>query len=280
MPRPGSSWPRRPGSTSPPTRHASAISGSATPTARRTGRRRHGRRSTPTGGRRPMMTAPEAPPTTEQPTTTSEATAHAVAFVAAHRDAAEALGAALAEFTNDPDGFAAALTAGPGRPRRPGVPGRPTARRPRHRRGPRRPLAVARRRPARVPERLEGRARHAPPVHRRPPLPRARARSALVRLRPPRTDPRHRDRAHLAADAPSRPRGRRLDHRRFAGPPVRQGHRRGDLPLGRARAARLQPVSLGAPAHRLDHRDDDPRRPQARPRSRGRRPRPAAARGR
>ncbi len=60
----------------------------------------------------PMMTAPEAPPTTEPPTTTSEATAHAVAFVAAHRDAAEALGAALADFTNDPDGFATALTAG------------------------------------------------------------------------------------------------------------------------------------------------------------------------
>ena len=42
----------------------------------------------------------------------SEATTHAVAFVAAHRDAAEALGTDLAEFTNDPDGFAAALTKG------------------------------------------------------------------------------------------------------------------------------------------------------------------------
>ena len=42
----------------------------------------------------------------------SEATAHAVAFVAAHRDAAEALGTDLAEFTNDPNGFAAALTRG------------------------------------------------------------------------------------------------------------------------------------------------------------------------
>ncbi len=42
----------------------------------------------------------------------SEATNHAVAFVAAHRDAAEALGSDLAEFTNDPDGFATALTAG------------------------------------------------------------------------------------------------------------------------------------------------------------------------
>ena len=76
----------------------------------------------------------EAPPTTEPPTTTSEATAHAVAFVAAHRDAAEAIGAALAEFTNDPDGFATALTAGLAGPRRPGVPRRPATRRPRHRR--------------------------------------------------------------------------------------------------------------------------------------------------
>lgn len=42
----------------------------------------------------------------------SEATSHAVAFVAAHRDAAETLGTALAEFTNDPDGFATALTQG------------------------------------------------------------------------------------------------------------------------------------------------------------------------
>jgi 3-methyladenine DNA glycosylase AlkD len=42
----------------------------------------------------------------------SETTERAVAFVAAHREPAEALGMALAEFTNDPDGFAAALTAG------------------------------------------------------------------------------------------------------------------------------------------------------------------------
>jgi 3-methyladenine DNA glycosylase AlkD len=42
----------------------------------------------------------------------SEATSRAVAFVAAHRDPAEALGASLAELTNDPDGFARALTRG------------------------------------------------------------------------------------------------------------------------------------------------------------------------
>ena len=68
-----------------------------------------------------------------------------------------------------------------------------------------------------------------------------------------------RDRADLAAPAPRRARGRRLDHGRLARPPVRQGHRRRAVPLGRARAARLQPVALGAPARRLDHRDDDPR---------------------
>jgi 3-methyladenine DNA glycosylase AlkD len=42
----------------------------------------------------------------------SEVTARAVAFVAAHRDPAEALGTSLAELTNDPDGFARALTHG------------------------------------------------------------------------------------------------------------------------------------------------------------------------
>jgi 3-methyladenine DNA glycosylase AlkD len=44
--------------------------------------------------------------------TRSEVTERAVAFVAAHRDAAEALGASLAELTNDPDAFAKALTRG------------------------------------------------------------------------------------------------------------------------------------------------------------------------
>ena len=39
----------------------------------------------------------------------------------------------------------------------------------------------------------------------------------------------------------------------------------------------VQPVPLGAPPRRLDDRDDDPRRPAPRPRPAGRRPRPAAA---
>jgi 3-methyladenine DNA glycosylase AlkD len=42
----------------------------------------------------------------------SKVTERAVAFVAAHRDAAEALGASLADFTNEPDAFANALTRG------------------------------------------------------------------------------------------------------------------------------------------------------------------------
>jgi len=42
----------------------------------------------------------------------SQITERAVAFVAAHRESAEALGATLSEFTNDPDGFATGLTAG------------------------------------------------------------------------------------------------------------------------------------------------------------------------
>ena len=44
--------------------------------------------------------------------TGSEVTARAVAFVAARSESAEALGASLAEFANDPDGFATALTRG------------------------------------------------------------------------------------------------------------------------------------------------------------------------
>jgi 3-methyladenine DNA glycosylase AlkD len=42
----------------------------------------------------------------------SEVTARAVEFVAAHRESAEALGASLADFTNDPDALAAALSRG------------------------------------------------------------------------------------------------------------------------------------------------------------------------
>jgi 3-methyladenine DNA glycosylase AlkD len=46
------------------------------------------------------------------PPNPSETTARAVAFVAAHRDPAEGLGASLADLSNDPDAFADALTRG------------------------------------------------------------------------------------------------------------------------------------------------------------------------
>jgi 3-methyladenine DNA glycosylase AlkD len=52
------------------------------------------------------MTAPAAG------SVSSEATARAVAFVAANRDPAEALGTALADLANDPDAFARKLTQG------------------------------------------------------------------------------------------------------------------------------------------------------------------------
>jgi 3-methyladenine DNA glycosylase AlkD len=54
-------------------------------------------------------TAPAAAPVTSATKITSASTARAVAFVAAHRGPAEALGAGLAEHVGDPDGFAAAL---------------------------------------------------------------------------------------------------------------------------------------------------------------------------
>ena len=50
-----------------------------------------------------------------------------------------------------------------------------------------------------------------------------RARAALVRLRPARPAPAGRSGARLAAPAPGRPRGTRLDHRRLAGPSLRPG---------------------------------------------------------
>lgn len=51
-------------------------------------------------------------PTLAVPTTGSPVTARAVAFVADHKPAAEALGTSLADSINDPDGFAAALRNG------------------------------------------------------------------------------------------------------------------------------------------------------------------------
>jgi 3-methyladenine DNA glycosylase AlkD len=57
------------------------------------------------------MTA-AATATASRPSPASETTARAVAFVAEHKPAAEALGESLADLANDPDAFATALTAG------------------------------------------------------------------------------------------------------------------------------------------------------------------------
>ena len=84
----------------------------------------------------------------------------------------------------------------------------------------RRSLAAAGGGPARVPARHEADPPDPAPLRRRSPLPRAGARDALVRLRPPRPNARGRGRTDLAAPATSRPRGRRLDHGRLARPPV------------------------------------------------------------
>ncbi|HEX6868083.1 MAG TPA: DNA alkylation repair protein [Candidatus Limnocylindrales bacterium] len=50
--------------------------------------------------------------TTASPASSSAATTHAVAFVAEHKPAAERLGIDLAEYTNDPEGFASAFERG------------------------------------------------------------------------------------------------------------------------------------------------------------------------
>src|SRR4029077_888886 len=72
-----------------------------------------GRSVRPGGHGRVVMTATsDTAKMASSDVTGSDVTARAVAFVASHRDAAEGLGASLAEFTNDPDGFASALTRG------------------------------------------------------------------------------------------------------------------------------------------------------------------------
>ena len=148
---------------------------------------------------------------------------------------------------------------------------RPAARRARDRAGHRRPLAAAGRRARAASARRRSGDRPTPLLFLADRLFREpRARAPLVRVRPPRADAGRRARADLAAPPPGGPRGGRLDHGRHARPSVRQGHPRRALPLGRARAARLLALALGAPARRLDDRHDAPRRPSARPRSRGR----------
>ncbi len=83
-------------------------------------------------GERRMTTATLARPSTSA-SSTSEVTARAVVFVAAHREAAEALGASLADLSNEPEAFADRVDSRSRGPGRSGVPRRPAACRARHR---------------------------------------------------------------------------------------------------------------------------------------------------
>ena len=133
--------------------------------------------------------------------------------------AGRALGAELAELVNDPDAFAARLDAGLRALADPDVPRRPARRRAR---ASARSTASAGRSWPRSRAAFRRATRRDRPTTllfladrllREPDLG-----AALVRLRPPRAHARRRDRADLAAPAPRRPRGRRLDHRRQPGP--------------------------------------------------------------
>ena len=107
------------------------------------------------------------------PRPTSEVTARAVAFVEAHKPAAEALGTSLADLSQDPEAFADALRAGLAALADPGVPRGPAADRARHRPRHRRPLAAHGRRLPRIPPRDQGRPRHPAALRGGSPLPRA-----------------------------------------------------------------------------------------------------------
>ncbi len=137
----------------------------------------------------------------------SEVTARAVAFVAAHRDEAELLGATLADLSNQPDAFATALTAGLERLADPDylagqqrvAPGIGAVH------GVRWPLLAAVQRGFRTATKGDP---ETPLLFLADRLFRERElEAALVRLRPARADPRPRDGADLAAPAPRRPRG-------------------------------------------------------------------------
>ena len=208
----------------------------------------------------------------------SETTARAVAFVAERREEAEQLGHALADLVHDPEGFARELEAGFAR------------------------LAD--------PEYLEGERRIAPglgPVLGvRWPLNAAVARGFRAEIRgvSPSALLFIADRLYrstpleirwfafgileqLVKDEPERTWQLLRRGSREAGDwitvdtlahPYGRGILLESVPLGRARAARVQPVALGAPPGRLDHRHDAVHGPAARPRAGCRRPRPGAHR--
>ena len=192
------------------------------------------------------MTA-DPPPAARRP---SEVTARAVAFVAAHA-AAEALGADLADLSTTPrvsPSARAGLAASPTR-----VPRGPAA----GRAGigaARRPLAADRRRRTRLPQRDPRRSPVAPAVHRRSALPGpARARWFAFGLleQTLATEP-----SAPGSCSVARPARQATGSRSTRWPTHTARASRRGLPLGRARAARVQPVALGTPPDRLDRRHD------------------------
>ena len=208
------------------------------------------------------------------------AAARAVAFVAAHRDAAEALGASLAELHQRPGRVREGADRAVCDARRPRVPGRTAARRARASA----PSTASAGRSWRLSTRgFRNATKRRPPddapLHRRPPLPRAASSrpagspsgssSARSPVDTERTWQLLRRAAREAGDWITVD---SLAH------PYGKGIARRAVPLGRARAARLQPVALGAPTGRLDDRHDAPRRPRRGAATPGRRPRPAAPR--
>ena len=142
------------------------------------------------------------------------------------------------------------------RARGPRVPRGAGVRRAGHRADARRPDAAPGRRPPRVRAGLAPGVAGRAPRRRRSPPARAGARGALVRDHDAAAPAREGARANVAAAAPRRRGRRRLDHRRHARAPVRQGHPRGAVPLGGAGAADRLAVALGAAARRLDDRHD------------------------
>ena len=173
----------------------------------------------------------------------------------------------------DPDAFATALTRRPSSARRPGVPRRPASGRPRHRPGPRRPLAARwRRSPAASARRPRGdRATPllfvADRLFREPEL-----EAALVRVRAARAHPRRPTPSGPGSSSAGRPASPddwitvdSLAH------PYGKGIAAEPYRWAELEQLVYSPVALGAPPRRLHDRDDDPRRPHARPRARGRR---------
>ena len=185
------------------------------------------RRPTAGDGRAAPMTtaAPDAARPGRVHARPARSTARAVAFVAEHKPLRRGPRRPPRGRTSTTRRVRRALVAGLPPARRSRVPRRAAAGRAGHRRGPWRPLAADGGRRPRVPRRHAAtsgprRCCSSPTgCSARPP------RAALVRLRAPRADAARRSGAHVAAPAPRRARGRRLDHGRHARPPVRPRHR-------------------------------------------------------